>query len=43
MVERCTGNYSPIDNEWRLLQCNLNKDVNITDYAQITLPDIQLK
>jgi hypothetical protein len=29
--------------EWRLHQCDLNRDVEITDHAQITLPDIQLK
>ena len=28
--------------EWRLLQCDLNKDVEITESAQLTLPDIQL-
>jgi hypothetical protein len=29
--------------EWRLLQCDLNKDIEITEKAQLTLPDIQLK
>ncbi len=29
--------------EWRLYQCDLNRDVEITDHAQVTLPDIQLK
>ena len=28
--------------EWRLLQCDLNKDIEITETAQLTLPDIQL-
>ena len=29
--------------EWRLLQCDINRDVELTTIAQITLPDIQLK
>ena len=29
--------------EWRLLQCDINRDVELTTKAQITLPDIQLK
>ena len=29
--------------KWRLLQCDLNKDAEITEKAQLTLPDIQLK
>ena len=29
--------------EWVLKQCDLNKDVEITEKAQVTLPDIQLK
>ena len=29
--------------EWRLLQCDINRDVELTIKAQITLPDIQLK
>jgi hypothetical protein len=29
--------------EWVLKQCDLNKDIEISDKAQITLPDIQLK
>jgi hypothetical protein len=29
--------------EWVLKQCDLNKDVEINDKAQVTLPDIQLK
>jgi hypothetical protein len=29
--------------EWRLIQCDVNKDVEIDEKAQITLPDIQLK
>jgi hypothetical protein len=28
---------------WRLLQCDINRDVELTSTAQITLPDIQLK
>jgi hypothetical protein len=28
---------------WILSQCDFNKDIEITDKAQITLPDIQLK
>jgi hypothetical protein len=27
--------------EWRLLQCDFNRDVEITESAQLTLPDIQ--
>jgi hypothetical protein len=29
--------------EWFLKQCDFNKDIEISDKAQITLPDIQLK
>ena len=29
--------------EWRLLQCDINRDVELTTKAQIMLPDIQLK
>ena len=29
--------------EWHLLQCDINRDVELTSMAQITLPDIQLK
>jgi hypothetical protein len=29
--------------DWVLKQCDLNKDVEINDKAQVTLPDIQLK
>jgi hypothetical protein len=29
--------------EWTLVQCDVNKDIEIDDKAQITLPDIQLK
>lgn len=29
--------------EWSLLQCDINRDVELTTKAQITLPDIQLK
>ena len=29
--------------EWVLKQCDLNKDIEIIDKAQLTLPDIQLK
>ena len=28
---------------WILKQCDLNKDVEISDIAQLTFPDIQLK
>jgi hypothetical protein len=28
--------------DWRLIQCDVNKDVEITDKMQLTLPDIQL-
>ena len=27
---------------WRLVQCDINKDVEVTDKMQLTLPDIQL-
>ena len=29
--------------EWKLLQCDVNKDVEIHERGQLTLPDIQLK
>lgn len=29
--------------DWRLKQCDVNKDIEITDKMQFTLPDIQLK
>jgi hypothetical protein len=29
--------------DWRLFQCDVNKDIEIDDKAQTTLPDIQLK
>jgi hypothetical protein len=29
--------------DWRLFQCDVNKDVEIHDMAQTTLPDVQLK
>jgi hypothetical protein len=29
--------------EWILLQCDVNKDVEIDEKAQLTLPEIQLK
>ena len=29
--------------EWRLLQCDLNKDIELTETAQMTFPDLQLK
>lgn len=29
--------------EWTLIQCDVNKDIQIDEKAQITLPDIQLK
>jgi hypothetical protein len=29
--------------EWRLIQCDVNRDVKIDDNMQLTLPDIQLK
>jgi hypothetical protein len=29
--------------EWRLIQCDVNRDVEIDDNMQLTLPDIQLK
>jgi hypothetical protein len=28
---------------WRLMQCDVNKDIEITDKMQFTLPDIQLR
>lgn len=28
--------------EWKLNQCDINKDIDIKDIEQITLPDIQL-
>jgi len=28
--------------EWHLLQCDINRDLELTSKAQITLPDIQL-
>lgn len=28
---------------WILMQCDLNKDVEIDDMCQLTFPDIQLK
>jgi hypothetical protein len=33
---------SPIT-EWKLVQCDINNDVEITDKAQVTFPDIQLE
>ena len=29
--------------EWRLIQCDVNRDVEIDDKMQLTFPDIQLK
>jgi hypothetical protein len=29
--------------EWTLKACDLNKDIEIDDIAQLTLPDIQMK
>ncbi len=29
--------------EWRLIQCDVNRDVEIDDKMQLTLPDMQLK
>ena len=29
--------------EWSLIQCDVNRDVEIDDKMQLTLPDIQLK
>jgi hypothetical protein len=29
--------------EWKLVQCDINNDVEITDKAQLTFPDIQLE
>ncbi len=29
--------------DWHLLQCDINRDVELTSMAQITLPDIQIK
>jgi hypothetical protein len=29
--------------EWILVQCDVNKDIEINDKMQLTLPDIQLK
>ena len=29
--------------EWSLIQCDVNRDVEIDDNMQLTLPDIQLK
>jgi hypothetical protein len=34
---------APPITEWRLVQCDINNDVEITDKAQVTLPDIQLE
>ena len=36
------GRLTPSITEWILKQCDFNKDVPITDNAQVTLPDIQL-
>lgn len=33
----------PSVTEWKFLQCDVNKDVEIDEKAQLTLPDIQLK
>jgi hypothetical protein len=33
----------PAITDWILKQCDLNKDIEISDKAQITLPDIQLR
>lgn len=35
--------YIPSLMDWILVQCDLNKDIEIDDKAQITLPDIQLR
>jgi hypothetical protein len=29
--------------EWVLIQCDLNRDIEIDDNMQLTLPDIQMK
>ena len=29
--------------EWSLIQCDVNRDVEIDDNMQLTLPDIQIK
>lgn len=36
------GRITPNITEWVLKQCDFNKDIAITDKAQVTLPDIQL-
>ena len=33
----------PYITDWHLVQCDVNKDIEITDKAQLTLPSIQLK
>ena len=38
-----SGRLVPQITNWILKQCDINKDIPITDVGQITLPDIQLK
>ena len=33
----------PVITKWRLVGCDINKDVEISDFMQVTLPAIQLK
>ena len=41
-VSDARGRLTPIITTWILKQCDFDKDVPITDKAQLTLPDIQL-
>jgi hypothetical protein len=34
---------TPPITEWKLVHCDINNDVEITDKAQVTLPEIQLE
>ncbi|MFL6404724.1 MAG: hypothetical protein ACJ71M_14755, partial [Nitrososphaeraceae archaeon] len=36
-------NIVPSIMNWRLIQCDINKDIEVSDRMQITLPDIQLE
>jgi hypothetical protein len=42
-ISDTTEDIIPEVNNWILKQCDINKDIPITDKAQIYLPDIQLK
>ena len=41
-IQDLRGRLTPKITEWILKQCDFNKDIPITDNAQVTLPDIQL-